>query len=256
MRSLTLVLLVIGLLLLLAAGVLAFFAIRRWRLHGRLAAPLQRIGKLRGGFAKVKGSVEGGGRPLVAPLTRKECLWYRFRVEEEGRKLLKRGQYTMARGEARVISGRMSQWQWGELLCEVRGDALTLSDGTGVVKVDLQDANILNLEVARLEPSSFQFVISKKLEDYGIETVGEGGAPRKLRFFEEVIQPGDELHLAGPVDEDEDGTALFRSGVLITHGGFKTMAKRHREVALLLTGFVAGLGVLGLGALVAGAVLR
>ena len=71
-------------LLLVAVGVVLWrFARRYLQMSSLLRRPLSRIGKLRPGFRKVRGKVVPLGEVLRGPLTNKECVYYKFSVEED-----------------------------------------------------------------------------------------------------------------------------------------------------------------------------
>src|SRR5437764_1111142 len=90
MSAAAVVLLVLLAAALAGAGVAAFFAVASYRRSQLLGVPSADIADLRPGFGKVRGAVAARGKLLSGPLSGRPCVYYRFRVEEERRKVYRK----------------------------------------------------------------------------------------------------------------------------------------------------------------------
>lgn len=225
----------IGLSFVLGGVVLVGFG---WYIHrtaSRLIRPLSRIGKLRPGPRKVRGQVSGCGKVLRSPMTNQECVYYRLRVDEQGKKwratdMLRGGLipvagminlgflvYTLNDGFADSMGRADSRavYSWTNLLDEVVSVLFRIEDDTGFVEVDAHRAT-MNVKTkscvatgthdAVLELSSFT---DRLRDEHDIEIVDERGHFKTLRFVEEVILIGSQAMVLGSVEASEGGTLYF-----------------------------------------------
>ena len=77
---------VVGVVLLVVAGLLGICGWRCFRRAALLGIPLLRIAKLTPGHRKARGRIVATGGVLRAPITNKLCVYYRLRVKQERRR--------------------------------------------------------------------------------------------------------------------------------------------------------------------------
>ncbi|HZV07113.1 MAG TPA: GIDE domain-containing protein [Gemmataceae bacterium] len=220
-------------LLLLAGGVaLGLYGWHNSRRASQLECPLSRIGKLKPGFRKIRGTVAAVGTPLNSPVSNKACVYYRLRVYEDKKTykekptlpagvftafflfgalgaLLYRT-YEVGADDTRAEHSRRS-------LLDEESDVLSLvEDDTGGVEVDLRRATILSKEKARIvtdinhpPPSHLEELLR---EEYDIDTVDRRGGFKTLHFIEDVLLVGAKVIVVGPVEQLKSGDLRFEKG--------------------------------------------
>lgn len=105
----------------LAGGAALFFAHRAWR-RARLVedTPTSLVRSAAQGYVRLEGSAQlMPGEPVLAPLSRRPCVWWRYRIEERDRR---------------------NRWQ--QLETDTSSAHFELADTTGVVLVDPEGAEL------------------------------------------------------------------------------------------------------------------
>jgi hypothetical protein len=184
--------LLIPLLCLASSLLVGFFARRVWRKNRLIVrTPTSRIGDLRPGFAEAKGRLVAPGETLVSPMTRKKCLYYHFRVEQR-----------------RTVD---SKRQWVTVVDDLKANPCQVDDGTGCAFVALEDAEV-HLERDALKKSGMFNSAPPELERVLAEKYGESSKGRflnrRMRYFETVLEEGDELYVLGRVMWRDEGPAF------------------------------------------------
>lgn len=136
--------------------------------------PTSKIRSAAQGYVELEGIANLlSGEPVIAPLSRQPCAWWKYSVEE------KRTVYS---------NGRRSS-QWTTLEASTSGDLFELTDDTDACVVDPDGAKVLP---------------NRSLTWYG-NTRRPAGAPKKsswigfgrFRYHEETIRPGSALYALG-----------------------------------------------------------
>jgi hypothetical protein len=266
------------------AVVLGVVGERNLRRAARLGVSPSRAAKLQPGFRKVKGRIQGGGKPLRSPVTNKPCVYFKFRVDQEQKKWRRRGGTAGAGGwwiymgypfmfgfagvwalryMAYVASTRTSQlesstavWSWEKVLEDAHGLNLRVEDETGEVDVDMEGAEVVVKDKALFRSSDRQAPphhLQEVLHDlYDVWTVNDRGLFKNMNFYEEVLTEGSRVTVVGPVAAREDGTLCFDAGagpLLVSDGDVGRLARSARMFGVWLSAAAAGSLAFGLGAL-------
>jgi hypothetical protein len=148
--------------------------------------PTTGMAELRHGFAEVQGTVSVLSDQLVSPVSRTECVYYSFLVEE------------------RVPSGKSHRWVTRIDDTEYR--RCLIEDATGAIEVDLASAE-LHLVPDRHEHSGF---FTKPPADIQAALARHGPSRsglfdrKTLRYTESVLEVGDEVYALGQVHLRQD----------------------------------------------------
>lgn len=194
---------------------------RRARLLRRL--PLSRIGDLQAGLAKVEGRAVAVGRTLLSPLAERECVYYRFQVQEKRRR----------HGFPHGGSG-----YWKTVIDDAQAADCAIDDGTGSAVFRLQSAE-LALDTDDEERSGFLNDARPELEEilqhkYGYSTVGLI-FNRTLYYSETRIEEGDDLLVLGTARQTEnDGWEIVRADgpLLVSSLGLAALRASYRNAAI------------------------
>ena len=231
-----------GVFLGLAAFGKGFMTLRRKRLIEN--TPTSKVRSLAMGFSEVSGeALPRGGNLLKSPFSGKDCLYYRYEVEEYRR------------------SGKRSRW-----VTIKKGSKWVLfhvKDDTGEVVVDPAGAEVDIPIDFTTEPGgekSVSPVLAEFMNQEGLKLTGFLGFSKKLRFSEYFIAPGDKLFVLGTAGDNPfvgEGTAVegFKDVMIqkgdgplfyISDKSEKSCLKQHRvSMALQIYGggaaFVASL---------------
>jgi hypothetical protein len=254
----------LGLLLLAGGGVLGLFAWRNLRAASLLGRPLSHIGKVRPGLRRVRGRVVPLDDILHSPATRKECVYYRLRVYEDrttwqsttairggvaAASLLAGGAVGGSLLAIRLLSDQddsRAVHSWHHLLDETVRLPFLIEDDTGLVEVDLRDADVVAKEKTCIDTNFRHPVLAltrltdKLREEHDIHTVDERGNLKTLHIVEEVLLVGTKVTVVGTVEPVENGELCFvKSGALflVSERDVGKVAKSARNCA---TGFTAG----------------
>lgn len=171
-----------------ASGLCAVRSWQAWRGARLIAAnPPAAIARLRPGLMEVKGVLHGEGT-LVAPLSRRACLYHRLLVEQR----------------------RKNRWE--VVLDQKDAVGVWLDDGSGRVKVDPREAEVVISAPKRVSTGIFE-VPSSEWTDL-LERLGTSPpvAAPFLRYREEVLENGDTLFAVGTASQGEDGWVIAGTG--------------------------------------------
>jgi hypothetical protein len=245
--AMTLVFLVIGFALCAGFALMAFKSARKsWRRYRRIVdTPRSRIGQLRPGFHEVRGRVERPGDPLISPMGKIPCVYYRFVVTEKRTRTKRSGK---------------CKTEWVTVVHDEQERGCFINDGSGRVYVPIKSAE-RSLRPDTTTSSGFLNSPPDELkamlaERYGKST--EGLLFNKaMRFEETVVIVDDELYVIGDVEPTADGPAFYASQddshedgnlLLVTDRGEAHLreAARWNAVASALGVVVAVAGITGL----------
>ena len=173
----------LGLLAGLGGGLFLFFrGFASWR-HLRLVqdTPTSKVRSLALGRVELHGRAQEKGE-LTAPFTGRDCVFYRYEIEEEVRGNRHRQWRTVDRGSSEA-------WPF------------YLEDETGRVLVDPRGARVdLPVDYRETNPH-LAGPLAAFLAERGIEARTFFGFRRKLRFTEWHIAPGEEVYVLGVAQE-------------------------------------------------------
>lgn len=181
-----------------------FMTLRRKRLIEN--TPTSKVRSLAMGLSEVYGDATlYKGNLLKSPFSGKDCLYYRYEVEEYRR------------------SGKRSRWV--TIKKGSKWILFHLKDDTGEVVVDPKEAEVDIPIDFTTEPGSGKTVppsLSEFMAQEGLTLTGFLGFSKRLRFSEYFIAPGDKLYILGTADDNpfvSEGTAVegFRD-VMIQKG--------------------------------------
>lgn len=171
--------------------------------------PTSKIHSIAMGLVKINGEVVPAEKhALKSPLSGRDCVYYRYRIEEM------------------MDTGRGPTWS--PISLGERSPIFFLKDNTGLV--------LVNPEKARVEISSVNECKSGRgkdppqkvlefLESVGIKHKDSFGLNKKMRFVEQIIAPYDKLYILGTASDNpyvEESTAMHSSeDIMIDKGKFE-----------------------------------
>jgi hypothetical protein len=217
--------LVLGLGVALLETVLVYKALQSTRRARLLAGlPWSEIGRLRPGLVKVRGQARAVHDLLSSPLLERDCVYYRFRVQEKRR-----------HGGGPHGGGTY----WRTVINDAQHVPFALDDGTGSATLRLKGAE-LALQPDVSERSGFLNSARPELEAalrdrYGYSSVGLI-FNRTLYYSETRIEEGDALVVLGTAREvPGGGWELLRGDgpLLVTDKGLPTLLASYRRAAFL-----------------------
>lgn len=162
--------------------------------------PTSKVRSLAMGLAEVQGqAIAMTGKMLKSPFTNKNCVYYKYTVEEYHQS--KNGGY------------------WVRIKNGDKRNLFFLKDKTGMVLVDPKGADIDIPKDWRFQPSLFKWSPQKKVEDKiksffkkeRIAYTGFFGIRRNLRFTEYYIAPRDKVYILGTAGDNphkKEATAM------------------------------------------------
>jgi hypothetical protein len=219
-------LLLLGLGIGLVEAIFIFQAVKNTRRHRLLARlPWTELGQLQAGLVKVQGQVIKIGELLRSPLSGRECVYFRFKVQEKRH-----------RGGMPPHGGGGSYWK--TVINDVQGLPFALDDGTGAAAVRLKSAELdLNSDVT--ENSGFLNSARPELEEtlrlrYRYSSVGLI-FNRTLYYTEARIEEGDSLVLLATAQQRPGGWELVRGRgpMLVSANGPTSLQAKYRNGAIL-----------------------
>jgi len=150
--------------------------------------PPNRIGSLRTNtFSKIDGKALHINEPLIAPLSKRRCVFYKMKIEQ------------------RVKSGKSSRWK--TLVNEERIQEFFLEKGSERVMILPKDnpKNYLAHLITDKTSKSGSFSdptpeFKTLLNFYGIESESYFGFNKQLRYTEGIIEVGEAITVAGNVN--------------------------------------------------------
>jgi len=171
------------------SAIMAFVAYRKHKRYKLLGGTgLTVPGKLKPGLAKTAGKVVGMEQPLVSPMTRRECVFYEFRVEERRTRIFRQRRHGPPEAD------------WVTIVHDRQSTRFALEDESGEAEIDLDGGEVTMKDVARNNTGMFQSVppeLERVLRNrYGTSTRGLI-FDKVLRYTEVVIEEGDRLIALG-----------------------------------------------------------
>lgn len=217
-----------------ATGVLGFMAYRN---HGKtVPAPKVvkcKVAEMRDGVCRVKGRLVAREEPLKSPLSNKECVFFRFKVEQAYEVKTWRTSYNSILVLSGANESTSDRESWQTLLNDVQQIAVVLEDETGKAHLDLGEAQLDAVTATRegvIDTSregglSFEMMLQKR---YGESTlvdrrkhlgafysrrgssISQGRELPKALVLEEVIENGAEVIVVGEAETREGKPPRFR----------------------------------------------
>ena len=238
----------IGVVLLVVAGALYFFAGRAKSRGAGLAAaptvPVKDLGSVGPMLVEVVGTAVAAGPTLTSPIGGQPCVWFRSTVHELYRERVGTGQNARTQNKERLVSDDTSP------------NPIVIDDGTGTVTVDLDgcdvDRPVLALDRRIDDDDSLgEELLKGLLNPRGDDAYG-------YRQREHIIAAGQRLFAIGVVTVGTDGPRLTKP----TEKGQPFLVSTRDEAQLqrsaasssrwLTVGAVVA-GVAGVAAVIAGA---
>lgn len=239
-------LLVLGGIVLIVGVILTLTNLKNYKRRQRIVAtPTSPIAQAPGNaLVEIKGRIAPSEQGLVqTPFSGRHAVWVRVTVQELR------------------SSGRSSYWH--TLLAEVDARPFFVDDGSGQLarvmplgaEVLLEKQNIASSGTFNDPPPHLQAFLAAR----GLSSTSWLGFNKSMRYEEEVLAPNDALYALGPSRRDpgppvNDGYRMVPSSQLVMfhgHGEELLLTNKSEEqlTSKLMTGFVAGLVVGGLGIL-------
>ncbi|HEY7158237.1 MAG TPA: GIDE domain-containing protein [Gemmataceae bacterium] len=184
------------------SGLLAYFAIRTQRRSAVLAetpfSKVERLGRGPRQLCKVRGRVFAQEELIRSPLSRRDCVYYRFTVQEQRTHHSKHGAHTT----------------WVNVVDDKQSIAVHLEDDTGAVSVPLDEAEVV-LKSAQSQKSGMFNDPPERLrrllsERYGRSTKGLL-FNKSMRYTESVLEDGANVIVVGEADKDRNGMVFHKN---------------------------------------------
>ncbi len=185
---------IVPLVALIVVALTVYLALRNGKRY-RLVATTETsyVSRLIGGLAEVKGKVVSRGEPLVSPFSQTRCVYFHFEVEE-------------ARQRAGSSS---SSTHWVTVIEDEEYGTCGVDDGTGVIEVDLKNADLILDKDSRARSGLFSSAPAGT-EEMLRERYGRSSKflifNKNMRYTETVLEEGDEIYVLGDVMVRGDGT--------------------------------------------------
>jgi len=226
-----LVLFVVGLA---AAGVLGFLAYQK---GGKKVAPARaikcKVAEMRDGVCKVKGGLVAREPLLKSPLTNKECVFFRFKVEQATEVKTWRTSYNAALVLSGANESTSERERWHTLIEDAQQIAVALEDETGKAYLDLTDAQLEAvaatkegvIDTSREGGLQFDLMLQKRYNQSTLvarrrnmgefvtrrsHSISQGQELPKAMVREEVIENGVEVIVVGEVETRAGKPPRFR----------------------------------------------
>lgn len=241
-------LLIIGGILFLFGVIVTVTNIKNYKRRQRIVAtPTSPIAQAPGnGVVEIKGRIAPSEQGLVqTPFSGRHAVWCRVTVQELR------------------SSGRSSYWH--TILTEVDGRLFMVDDGSGqMARVMPMGANVMLDKVSIASSGTFNDAaphLEAFLQSRGLKSTSWIGFNKSMRYEEEILAPNDALYALGPSRREpgppvHDGYRMVPSSQLVMfHGAgpdgelLLTNKTEEQLTGKLLTGFVVGLVLTGLGVL-------
>jgi hypothetical protein len=241
---------VFGGILLVIGVIVTLMNLKNWKRRQRIiATPTSPIVQAPGqGLVEIKGRVVPSEQGIVqTPFSGRHAVWTRITVQELRQ------------------SGRSSHWH--TLLTEADGRVFMVDDGSGqLARVVPAGANVMLDKHSVASSGTFndaQPHLEAFLASRGLKSTSWLGFNKSMRYEEELIAPGDSIYALGPSRREpgppvNDGYRMVPGSQLVLATGMGpegelllTNKTEEQLVSKLLTGFVVGLVMTGLGVLLA-----
>ncbi|MEA3410749.1 MAG: GIDE domain-containing protein [Pseudomonadota bacterium] len=196
----------LAVIVLLAALYAAFHFLRRARTIQNI--PTSRIRSAHQGYVEIVGIGEAlDGHPILAPLSRRQCLWYRFNVQERP--------VSASRRERRL--------GWRSLHSGQSDGIFGLRDGTGQCIVDPEGADVTTTHTRHWTGNSPWPEFGPDKHDSTLDVLLGGlfsMGMETYRYTESLLLPGETVYALGAfhtqgtghqVDANEELTATLRA---------------------------------------------
>ncbi len=195
--------------------------------------PTSQVSRIVPGIVEVKGKVRCGDKPVVSPMTGSSCIYFRFHVEEY-------------RSNSNGKGG-----SWRTVINDVKQSGCVLSDGTGEVKINLLEAELLLQPDHHAKSGTFNDAsaeLEAALSAYGRSSQGFI-FNKSMRYTETVLREGDEVYAIGTASTHAGGGYQLSKGNHV----FVVSDKPESEVVAHFNkwgiGLFIGAGVLGVAGL-------
>lgn len=184
------------------SGLLAYFAIRAQRRVAALTeTPFSKVGRLGRGprqLCKVRGRVFAQEELIRSPLGRRDCVYYRFVVQEQRTHHSQHGAHTT----------------WVNVVDDKQSIAVHVEDDTGAVSVPLDEAEVV-LKSAQAQKSGMFDDPPERLrrllaERYSRSTKGLL-FNKTMRYTESVLEDGANVIVVGEAAKDRDGMVFHKN---------------------------------------------
>ncbi len=177
----------LGLMIILCA--VSLYAIFRFFHRYRMIAdtPTSRIRSAHQGYVELEG--EGRlmqGQPIISPLSKKKCLWYKFKIEERVR------EYDIGPSNMHALS----KTSWETVNSGTSDNLFLLIDETGTCVVDPEDATVTP-SFSKTWYGEREYQVTDITSADGILGLLKVGNRNKYRFTEQRIDIGDYLYVLG-----------------------------------------------------------
>jgi len=167
------------------AFLIYYYSPKRIILRRLKKLPLLRIGSLRTNtYSKIEGKALNIEEPLIAPLSKRKCVFYKIDIEKK------------------VSSGKSSHWK--TIVEEERIQEFFIEQNSErvIVLTERKPKNYYDYLVTDKETSSGTFSnptpeFKALLESYNIDTQGFLGFNKQLRYSESIVEVGERITVAG-----------------------------------------------------------
>lgn len=167
--------------------------------------PLSKVGELREGLGKVRGQVLGLEKPLISPLSKTPCVYYRLKVEEQRSRTISHGPH----------GGTHRQNYWHAVVDDKQAVRCAIEDQTGRANVELLEAEMV-LDTSAHETSGMLRDAPPELREWLWEQHGYSTKgllfDKTVRYSEQIIQQGDVLFVLGEVEKRDGRPPRFDKG--------------------------------------------
>jgi hypothetical protein len=206
---------------LVALGLITLISFAFWVLNFRRTrvvadTPTSRIASAPQGYVELYGTgLPFGNQALRAPLTGRDCLWYRYLIEE------KRGR------------------EWATIDRGLSSDSFVLDDGSGVAVIDPERAEVFTSQCRRWMDGERRYQEWLLLPREGIYVLGDfatvGGPNAQLDEQADVSAllaewKADQPALHQRFDLNHDGQIDLKEWELVRSAARREIAKRHQEL--------------------------
>ena len=209
--------LIIGGVLIVVAGLMAFFAVRNFKIFQLVGTlPVTPVDRLRGGeMVKLQGEAvgpEADDEYLVSPMAQQRCLYYQFKVDEQRR-----------RGKNHV---------WVNVIDDKNAVDTYIQDSTGVVEIEIENADLVLDPDTKAKSGTFNKAtpeLQALLESRYCQSTKGWVFSKKMKYAETILEEGDPLCVIGFAKQEGEGFKITKDGkiFLVTDKGEGALRKRY-----------------------------